>query len=285
MYNPDTPGQDDCLFWRGLPMVLSQPAVLRGRRLDSLLSQMFTEPCDFMALKQPRSLQFDQQLAEEYLTRLAEFMDFDSWFRRLPWVSRQEEERREQNTKPLVTLTPEKLEFMAQEVSAQISEVPADVRQRRGAMNIFEWSGVLEAMLYGIAIIAEVRKSPLRKRLPRKAFVALWEATEKLKPEIPVKTPYYAAWLDLRAAMGPQKKPIAEGAKPKVCCVRCGESIDDYWDLQDNRHSVLCTNCAPATWCSRCNVAMRNIASTGGGAGMVFLIFRCLQCGAHRSLK
>lgn len=188
-------------YWGGLLTLIDQPTSEVGAELCDLLSRMGTSSIDLKKRQHPSIPRLDRMLAETFLTRLADFLDLFPWF--YPYNAAQQ---------GIIVEPGEAATSLYDEPSAEkpvrlaenIAELPVGERRRRGLMTIFEDTDVARLMLYGKAVVVESRKRIGKKVFPHVAIVKLREAAERLKPNVPLKTEHYEAWLELRAVLEPQ---------------------------------------------------------------------------------
>jgi len=188
-------------YWNGLLTLVDQPASEVGMELSDLLSRMGVSRIDLKKGRHPSIPRLDRKLAETFLAKLADFLDLFPWF--YPYNAAQQgiiSEPGKEAVSDYGESSPEKPVRLAED----IAELPVGERRRRGLMTIFESTDVVRLMLYGKAVVIESRKRIGREVFPHVAIVKLREAAERLKPNVPLKTEHYQAWLELRAVLEPQ---------------------------------------------------------------------------------
>lgn len=188
-------------YWNGLLTLVDQPASEVGMELSDLLSRMGASRIDLKKRRHPNIPRLDRKLAETFLARLADFLDLFPWL--YPYNAAQQGIIKEPG-KDAVSLHGDSPSEKPVRLAEGIAELPVDERRRRGLMTIFESTDVARLMHYGKAVVIESRKRIGKEVFPHVVIVKLREAAERLKPNVPLKTEHYEAWLELRAVLEPQ---------------------------------------------------------------------------------
>lgn len=178
-------------IWGGLLTILG-PCGNIGLELNHLVGKMYAKPVD-PEKSPPRLLRFDRVRAEKYLLLLADFLSDYPWS---PPYNAGNAFRgaREETLGSELGSEPE---------NSPATETDPEIR-RRANLTLFKWADVLPLLVYGRSIVLETRRRVDKRIFPTVAVVALREALERLKPNVPSDSPYWKAWLELRATLEAQ---------------------------------------------------------------------------------
>ncbi len=179
-------------FWCGALTLLDQPASELGWEAGNLLGKMFAVPQNHER-PHPRLLRFDRVRAERFMLVLADFLDQYPWA--YPHLAGRALGHSREERSSSTSLA---------EKNSLSSTSRSPRRSREGAIELFKWADVLLLLIYGKAVVIETRRRLDTKIKPAVAILTLREALERLKPNVPLKTVYWQAWMELRAALEPQ---------------------------------------------------------------------------------
>ncbi|UPT75608.1 MAG: tetratricopeptide repeat protein [Elusimicrobiota bacterium] len=168
--------------WGGMPTALEPAVCETGFALGKILSRVFERRVNFNKGDSARIVRLDKNLAETYLNGLAGYLD------EFPWLFDAENNG---------------AQYGLDHKSGHTASISPDERLK-GILKIYEFADTVALMLYAKHIVVASRKKLAKEVFPQVAVVRLREALERLKPNVPLKTLVYEAWLELRAALEPQ---------------------------------------------------------------------------------
>lgn len=180
------------ILWRGIPTILDGPTCELGFKLGGILGKMFAEPKD-SSDPHPRMNRFDRVRAERFLLLLGDYLD------QYPWVPPYNAEETLRGLRENYA----EGQFETRPDSALAKKGEVEV-QRLADLKFCELADVHGLLVYAKAVVLETRKRVDKKIQPAVAYVTLRESLERVKGHLPTKSPYWQAWIELRAALEPQ---------------------------------------------------------------------------------
>lgn len=187
-------------YWNGMLTLVDRPAGKLGLQLNELLSRMAAAKLDLKKRTHPSIQRLDRKLTESFLVGLADFLDEFPWL--YAYNAAQQGIIREPGKKTESLYDSSSSEEPVR-LAGDLADLTPGERRRRGLANIFGWADVARLMFYGKAVLIESRKRIGKDVFPHAAVVKLREAVERLKADVPLKTEFYEAWVELRAALEP----------------------------------------------------------------------------------